>query len=411
MKGGPGAGNPAPQEGPISSFMIDYGYDIVYLDYRGTGNSSPISAETLELVGGPAEQAQYLRLFRADTIVKDCEAVRQCLTEDYPPDLKNWTIFGQSFGGAVSLNYLSFYPEGVRECFITAGLGPLTTQPEQLYTRMYKRVIKRNKDYYAKFPADVGLVKDIASHIQKFGGQEGVLLPTGGRLTVQRLMTLGVHFGGDGGFDRIHDLCTKMKADLDIYGFFTRPSLHALEQSMYVKSHMVKSGSFANKLNRAWDIVPIYAMHDSWMVNGPGIASNWTADRVGRKLGTFPWLAKDWQQSPDNEPLYFSGGMLYPFLLDTCAGLVKIKETAHLIAKFDDWPYLYDEKQLANNEVPVYAACFDDMFMDSDMARETASKIRGIKVFETNSMSHGALLTKPGDVLRELMRLRDESGD
>ncbi|EED16389.1 proline iminopeptidase, putative [Talaromyces stipitatus ATCC 10500] len=332
--GGPGAGNPAPQESPITSFMIDYGYDIVYLDYRGTGNSSPISAETLELIGGPTEQAQYPRLFRADALVKDCEVVRQCLTDNYPPELKKWTIFGQSFGGAVSLNYFSFYPEGVRECFITAGLGSLRTQPEELYARMYKRVIKRNKDYYAKYPADVGLVKDVASHIRKLGGQEGILLPTAGRLTVQRLMTLRLHFGGDGGFDRIHDLFTKLKADLDIYGFFTRPSLHAFEQSM------------------TWDIVPIYAMHDSWMVNGPGIASNWTADRVGKTLGTFPWLAEDWQQSSDNEPLYFSGGMLYPFLFDTYAGLVKIKEAAQLIAKFDDWPYLYDEKQLAKNEFP-----------------------------------------------------------
>lgn len=152
-------------------------------------------------------------------------------------------------------------------------------------------------------------------------------------------------------------------------------------------------------------------MHDSWMVNGPGIASNWAADRVGKTLGTFPWLDQEWEQSSNDEPLYFSGGMLYPFLFETCAGLVRIKEAAHLLAKFDDWSYLYDEKQLAANEIPVYAACFDDMFMDSDMARETASKVKGIKVFETNTMSHGALMSRPGDVLRELMRLRDEVRD
>lgn len=35
-------------------------------------------------------------------------------------------------------------------------------------------------------------------------------------------------------------------------------------------------------------------------------------------------------------------------------------ETADILAQTSDWPDLYDEEQLARNEVPVYAASFYD---------------------------------------------------
>jgi hypothetical protein len=72
---------------------------MLYLDQRGTGLSTPISAATLALQGDIHRQADYLKLFRADSIVKDCEAIRKTLTEDYPSELKKWSILGQSFGG------------------------------------------------------------------------------------------------------------------------------------------------------------------------------------------------------------------------------------------------------------------------------------------------------------------------
>jgi hypothetical protein len=58
------------------------------LDQRGTGISSPITAATLALQGDAHRQADYLKLFRADSIVKDCEAIRKTLTLDYPTELK-----------------------------------------------------------------------------------------------------------------------------------------------------------------------------------------------------------------------------------------------------------------------------------------------------------------------------------
>lgn len=69
--------------------------------------SSPITAATLALQGTAIKQAEYLKKFRADNIVRDCEAVRQCLTAGYPEHMKKWSVLGQSFGGFCAVTYLS----------------------------------------------------------------------------------------------------------------------------------------------------------------------------------------------------------------------------------------------------------------------------------------------------------------
>jgi hypothetical protein len=90
LQGGPGFGCSPPQEIAMTKAILDKGYQMLYLDQRGTGLSSPISAATLALQGDVHRQADFLKLFRADSIVMDCEAVRKTLTEDYPGELKRW---------------------------------------------------------------------------------------------------------------------------------------------------------------------------------------------------------------------------------------------------------------------------------------------------------------------------------
>lgn len=68
--------------------------------------------------------------------------------------------------------------------------------------------------------------------------------------------------------------------------------------------------------------------------------------------------------------------------------------------------------QLRRNDVPVYAASFiDDMYVDFELARETAGLVGAIQVHETNSMHHNAVRAKSGEVLDQLFRLRDDSLD
>ncbi|KAI5926822.1 Alpha/Beta hydrolase protein [Camillea tinctor] len=398
LQGGPGVGTPAPQNSPLSHHMLDRGYELLMLDQRGTGFSSPVSAATLALAAGssPRAQAAYLRHFRADALVRDSEAVRRLLTRDYPPEKRRWSIFGQSFGGMTSLTYLSFAPEGLREVFVTGGLAALDKGPDDVYAATYRRCLARNRAYYRKFPGDVAVVKWLAGKIRELGGEKGVPLPAGGLLTVPRLMTLGLNLGMDGGIDVVHNYIIRMKADLDQFGVFTRYTLNAIEQE------------------GIWDTCPIYSLlHEPCWCYGPGVAGNWAAERVGKTLEEYRWLHDDWAgpESLGDAPLYFSGEMIYPFLFDVCPELAQMKETAQILAEFDQWEPLYDLKQLAKNEVPVYAASYDDMYVDSDLARVTASRIQGIKVFETNVLFHNALRSKPEDVFRELLNLRDNTID
>ncbi|KAH9902291.1 alpha/beta-hydrolase [Xylariomycetidae sp. FL2044] len=411
LQGGPGHGCPMPQDSTLSKYMLDRGYALLFLDQRGTGFSSPVSAETLARAAGsddPGAQAAYLRHFRADTLVRDSEAVRRCLTAAYDDEeRRRWSTFGQSFGGMMTSTYLSLAPEGLRECFVTGGLGALDRGPEDVYRATYPKVLARNRAYYAKFPQDVAVVKELAGRIFRetttTGGEKkkGLPLPAGGRLTVPRFLALGLHLGMDGGIDKVHNLVLRMKGDLDQYGVFTRGTLSELEQD-------------------GWDVAPIYSLlHEPCWCYGPGVAGRWAAQRVGQGMDEFAWLRDDWagpaaalaDDADDDEPLYFSGEMVYPFFFDTCAGLAALKGVAQELAEFDGWAPLYDLEQLARNEVPVYAAIYDDMYVDAAESRVTASRIRGAKVFETNMLYHSALRTKPDEVIPQLLKLRDDTID
>ncbi|EGZ77133.1 alpha/beta-hydrolase [Neurospora tetrasperma FGSC 2509] len=403
LEGGPGFGNREPQDHQLTKTALDRGYTLLLLDYRGTGLSTPINQPHLATLGGPQQQADYLKRFRADSIVRDAEAVRLCLTADHPETHKKWSIFGQSYGGFVALTYLSQFPQGLREVFLTGGLAPVKRTAQEVYTALYKKVIQRNEAYYRKFPEDVERVRKVAQYLD----EESPLLPGGGEFTVERLLGIGLCLGMNGGLDLIHSTILKLAMDIEQFGFITRAAGAAFEGLV------------------PFDTNPIYAvLHESIYTNGPGLASDWAAHGVGKTLAEsepgLSWLssvpqALDYSSSSSStnqQPLYFSGEMVYPAHFDCYPELKDMKETAELLAKYDDWPRLYDLDQLARNEVPVYAASYvEDMYVDADFARETAKAVRGTKVFETNVMYHGALRAKTDEVLGQLFKLRDDTLD
>jgi pimeloyl-ACP methyl ester carboxylesterase len=390
LEGGPGFGNREPQNHPLTSTALERGYQILYLDHRGTGYSTPVSTNMLnQLDGGEDAQVEYLRLMRQDNTVRDCESVRKALIKD-----AKWSIFGQSYGGFVSLSYLSLHPEGLREVFLTGGLAPVGKSAQQVYESLYPRVLKRNKAYYKKFPEDIQNVRQVASYIESKGGS--VDLPAGGSLTVPRLMTIGIDFGGFGGFDAVHTTILNLKTSLDQFGFLTRASLAPME-------------TFT-----AFDTNIIYAIiHEAIYCNGPNDVSNWASDRVARELNLFSWLSSNGTVSSNSsEPLLFAGENIFPFFFDTYPELIPLKGVANKLAAIDDWTYIYDEAQLAKNEVPVYAASYiDDLYVDYEYAKETAQLVKNTKTWETNAYLHSGLRTNTAEVLAALFNLRDNVFD
>lgn len=393
LQGGPGCPCAPPQNSYITNAVLDKGYQMLYLDQRGTGLSTPVSAATLSLQGDAHRQADYLKLFRADSIVKDCEAIRKTLTEDYPAELKKWSIFGQSFGGFCVLNYLSKFPNGLREAFTSGGLAPVARTVDQVYKATFQKVIERNKKYYSKYPEDIDVVHGLAFHIKSKGG---LSLPSGGVLTVRGLLTLGRNFGMHGGLDVVHDLILRASTDLKQFQFITRPTLSAIESAL----------SFDDMVLYALLHEPTYCQREE--------SSNWGAERVGRTLREFQWLSGSPQSASSvrEMPLYFSGEMIYPFLFDLFPELEKLRNVAEILAKYSGWPELYDEWQLARNEVPLYAATFvDDMYVDFGLAQETAKLVKNCKQYITNGMYHDAIRSKTDEIMKELFTLRDDSID
>lgn len=282
------------------------------------------------------------------------------------------------------MHYLSRFPEGLQEVFTVGGLPPLVRDPYQVYDKLFRKVKQRNKAYYQKYTEDIHRVKDIVRYIQK----EDVKLPSGGKLSVLRLRQLGMYFGFHGTMDTVHEMITRFTSDLNQFGFFTRPALAAFDGMVF------------------FDLVPLYALlHEPCYAQGT--APGWAADRSMSQFPEFTRIAVD-----GPEPILFTGEMIFRDMFKDFDELRGLLDTADHLASAQDWPELYDEAQLAKNEVPVYSATFvEDMYVDFDFARETASKIKGCKMFITNVMYHDALANKSDELMKQLFALRDDTSD
>ena len=381
LNGGPGSECRSPQNYPFTQRILDAGYQLFFLDQRGTGLSTAVTASTLQMRGDNGVQASYLKLYRADNIVRDCEAIRQALTADYPDDRKKWSIMGHSFGGFCSVTYLSFYPQGLRESFIFGGLPPLVNQPDEVYRRLYRKVIQRTDAYYAKFPEDVDRVKTIMKYLQIFGDGK-IKLPSEGSLTRRRFRQLGILFGFHGGMDTVHEIVLRAVNDIDMFGHLTRGSLSSIDRGVSYDDNLLYS-----------------ILHEPLYCQGE--ASKWSAHRLQDEIPEYDL---------DREgPIYFAGEMIYPWMFEDYAELRKVQDVANRVAADPDWPALYDEEQLAKNEVPVYAAAYvEDMYVFFDFSMETAKKIKGCKVFTTNVFFHDAIRSRMDEVIKQAFALRDD---
>jgi pimeloyl-ACP methyl ester carboxylesterase len=357
FQGGPGheASRPTAADSPVWLERALEDFRVLLLDQRGTGLSSPATQETLAGLA-PEEQAAYLKHFRADSIVRDAEAIRAELGS--PP----WSALGQSFGGFCITTYLSLAPEGLREALITGGLPPLDRGPDDVYRATYRRVLDKNRAYYDRYPEDRDRVRELLARIR--AGE--VRLPEGDLLSVRRFRQLGNGLGMSDGAEELHYLLERP------VGY---RSLRSLESELAYASD------------------PLYAvLHEACYAQGE--ATRWSADRV---LGEFPEF--------EDETLFF-GEMIYPWQFDEEAALRPLRDAAHLLAADDGWPPLYDAARLRENEVPVAAAVYaNDMYVAREFSEETARTIRGAQVWLTSEYEHNGLRADGKRILGRLLDL------
>ncbi|WAU83625.1 alpha/beta fold hydrolase [Streptomyces sp. Qhu-G9] len=355
-------------------------YRVLLLDQRGTGSSTPANRQTLPLRGGPREQADYLALFRADSIVRDCEAIRPAVTGGAP-----WAVLGQSFGGFCATHYLATAPEGLSTALITGGLPTLDGHADDVYRAAYPRIERKVAAHYARYPQDVERARRIAEHLLR----HEPVLSGGYRLTVEAFQSLGILLGGSEGSHRLHYLLEN--------AFVRTAQGPALSDAFQEEVQSLLS--FAGH--------PLYALvHEACYAQGERPTS-WSAERV---RADFPQFDAAKSLAGDG-PVLFTGESVHPWTFDCDPALRPLRETADLLAERTDWPSLYDAGRLAANEVPVAAAVYhDDMYVDTEHSLRTARTIRGLRTFVTDEFEHDGVRAGGPRVLDRLLALaRDEA--
>jgi len=355
FQGGPGSEAPRPTARPAIPGWLARAlpeFRVLMLDQRGTGRSTPIG----QLPGmSPQEQADHLAHFRADSIVRDAEWIRNELGVD------RWSILGQSFGGFCVVSYLSLAPDGLREAFVTGGLPPIGRPVDDVYGATYERVLDRCRRYYERFPDDRERVPEIRRRLDA----EDVRLPSGDRLTGRRFRQLGHMLGMSDGAEKLHYL-------LEL-PWGSPMFLHDVQDAVHFGRN------------------PLYAVvHEACYADGG--ATRWSAERL------LPDEVAD-------DPSLFTGEHVFPWMFEDYELLVPLREAADLLAE-REWPRLYDADRLAANDVPAAAAVYvNDIYVERRFSEETASAIRGLRPWITSEYEHNGLRADGERILDRLIAL------
>jgi len=398
LQGGPGY--PSPRytgSGDWISYALKL-YRVILLDQRGTGRSTAVTSASLQKIGDPELQARYLSHFRADSIVRDCEEIRkklESLNESDRDEVEiKWTILGQSYGGFCLTTYLSMFPESVEFGLFTGGIPPLRSI-DDVYRATFRRCAERNRKFYGRYPDDISKVRKIVKYLDDCGGAE---LPTGGLLSPQRFLQLGIILGQKAGSEMLHYLLEEAWEDETLsYAF-----LRSVENM---------SGFETN---------PIYALlHESIYMYGKNSTSksNWSASRMLDEIkGENEFIFFDWKRmlsEQNDSSIYFTGEMIFPWMFEGDYKLLEpLKEVAHALAKKSDWGELYSAGNLSKANVSCAGIVYyDDMYVEREFSEELSRLLPDCKIWVTNEYQHSGLRDDGVKIFKTLLgMIRDDAG-
>lgn len=357
LQGGPGHESPRPMPGSWATKLLDR-FRVVLLDQRGTGRSSRVDGRSIERFDDPSEAADYLACFRGDAIVADAEHVRKTVFGG-----RTWATLGQSYGGFLTLTYLSKHPEALTMCLVTGGLPPATATAAQIYTATYDRQDARNRELARLHPGDLPVLGAIADVL----AAGDVVLPDGDPFTVERLQMLGMPLGMSTGIDALH---WKLDQAFDDDGSLSEGFLRTVSTET------------------AFDGNPLYAALHEAIYHQGSVPGGWAA---ASEQATRP----DYATSA--RPLRLTGEVILPWMFDQIRALRPFRAAVDRLLEPRDWPALYDLDRLASNEVPVAAVqYYDDPYVDLSLA--LATTVGNQQVWITNEYLHDGLRVA-GDVI------------
>ncbi|WP_307802329.1 alpha/beta fold hydrolase [Cellulomonas fengjieae] len=364
LQGGPGGQGPRPLGGGWIGTALEK-YRVILLDQRGTGRSSPVDGRVVGGFDDAVQAADYLACFRGDAIVADAEHLRRTVYGG-----RQWATLGQSYGGFLTLTYLSRHPSALTRCFVTGGLPPATTDAEGVYAATYRRQAARNREHARLHPSDAAVLARIADLLS----DGSVTLPTGEPFTVERLQQLGQPFGMSTGLDEVHWL---LDTALTPAGQLSDAFLGAV----------VRETGFDDR--------PLYAVLQEVIYHQGEREPGWAARAEHDRWPSFAASAR---------PLQLTGEVVLPWMYEQHRALRPFRAAAEELAARTRWPALYDLAALAANEVPVAAVqYYDDPYVDLDLA--LATDVGNLQVWITNEHLHDGLRVAGDAILPRLFDL------
>jgi pimeloyl-ACP methyl ester carboxylesterase len=354
LQGGPGSEAPRPTRLPTSPPWLDRAlrdYRVLMVDQRGTGRSAPVGS----LPGMTAQQqADHLALFRADSIVADCELLRGALGAE------RWSVLGQSFGGFCALRYLSASPGGLREVYFTGGVPPVGRPVDEVYAATYATLRERNRRYHLTYPGDRDRLREVLDRCD--AGE--VRLPNGDLMTARWFRQVGNALGMSDGAADLHYLL-----ELD-------PGSPAFA---YDLSAMLPFG----------ERNPLYAVvHEACYADG-GV-TGWSAERT---------MPDDFRE----DRTLLTGEHIFRSTFEDDSRLAPLAEAARILAEHE-WPRLYDADVLREVDVPCAAAVYaEDAYVDRVFSEETARLVPTMRTWVTNELEHNGLRADGERVLDRLI--------
>jgi len=355
LQGGPGHEAPRPFHASSSPAWLDEAlahYRVVMLDQRGTGLSTPVGDG--DLARGSEAVAEYLTHLRADSIVRDCEAMREHLSAE------TWSVLGQSFGGFTTLAYLSTDADSLADVFITGGLSTVDRHPDEVYALCYDKMRAASEQYYRRFPQH----RDVMRGLVDRAAAGDIVLPDGEVVSPSRLRSVGSALGTNEGWQTLWSLLERDAAS----NAFRHDLMHALPYS---------------------GRNPLYfVFHESSYASGH--ATRWSAER------TEP-------QDFRHDVTLFTGEHIRRDWTETVPAFRPWRDVTLALAEFE-WPRIYDEVAIATSGATGAAAVYvNDVYVPLEYSLETARLLPGVKLWVTSEHEHNGL--RSGPVLTHLIDL------
>lgn len=372
FQGGPGGEGPRPTSPSSDGWIAEAikHFRVVLPDQRGTGRSSRVSGKTMDALAHAAAcagkdparvQADYLKRFLAPSIVRDFEYLRLTEFGGAP-----WVTLGQSYGGFITLSYLSHYPTGIAAAFTTGGIPHVPADADEVYAHTFPRMASKTEQYYRRYPGDVERVAAVADRL----AAGAVALPDGSPLTVERLQLLGSDFGMKPSFERMHWLFDHAFEEAD--GSVPADPAAAELSDGFLMSVLQRTTTAQNPL--------YWTLQEFIYADGTTRPIRWAAEREKASRQEFDTAGR---------PLVFTGEACFPWMFEQMPELKPFAGSMGQLMEDTEFDAVYDLARLASNDVPLQAAVyFDDMYVDAGLSLDTLSHVGASHAWVTNEFEH-----------------------